>query len=110
MSKLGLRKGDLVIVKKGKDKGKTGKVLKVIPEKNRIIVEKVNFVKEFIRPDRSRNIQGGIMEKEAPLSIANVMIYCSECEQGVRLKRKTLDDGSKIRVCHKCELSLEKQR
>jgi large subunit ribosomal protein L24 len=110
MSKLGLRKGDLVIVKKGKDKGKTGKVLKVIPEKNRIIVEKVNFVKEFIRPDRSRNIQGGIMEKEAPLSIANVMIYCSECEQGVRLKRKTLDDGSRIRVCHKCELSLEKQR
>ncbi len=110
MSKLGLRKGDLVIVKKGKDKGKTGKVLKVIPEKNRVIVEKVNFVKEFIRPDRSRNIQGGIMEKEAPLSIANVMIYCSECEQGVRLKRKALEDGSKVRVCHKCDLSLEKQR
>jgi large subunit ribosomal protein L24 len=110
MSKLGLKKGDLVIVKKGKDKGKTGKVLKVIPEKNRVIVEKVNFVKEFIRPDRSRNIQGGIMEKEASLSIANVMIYCSECEQGVRLKRKSLEDGSKIRVCHKCDLSLEKQR
>jgi large subunit ribosomal protein L24 len=110
MNKVGLRKGDLVIVKKGKDKGKTGKVLKVIPEKNRVIVEKVNFVKEFIRPDRSKNIQGGIMEKEAPLSIANVMIYCSECEQGVRLKRKTLEDGSKIRVCHKCDLSLEKQR
>ncbi len=110
MSKLGLRKGDLVVVKKGKDKGKTGKVLKVIPEKNRVIVEKINFAKEFIRPDRSRNIQGGIMEKEAPLSIANVMIYCSECEQGVRLKRKTLEDGSKIRVCHKCDLSLEKQR
>lgn len=110
MSKLGLRKGDLVIVKKGKDKGKTGKVLKVIPEKNRVIVEKINFVKEFIRPDRSRNIQGGIMEKEAPLSVANVMVYCSECEQGVRLKRKALEDGSKVRVCHKCELSLEKQR
>lgn len=110
MGKLGLRKGDLVIVTKGKDKGKTGKVLKVVPEKNRVIVEKVNFVKEFIRPDRSKNIQGGIMEKEAPLSIANVMIYCSECEQGVRLKRKTLEDGSKIRVCHKCDLSLEKQR
>lgn len=110
MGKLGLRKGDLVIVKKGKDKGKTGKVLKVVPEKNRVIVERINFVKEFIRPDRSRNIQGGIMEKEAPLSIANVMIYCSECEQGVRLKKKTLEDGSKIRICHKCDLSLEKQR
>ncbi|MDH7512761.1 MAG: 50S ribosomal protein L24 [Clostridiales bacterium] len=110
MSRMGLKKGDLVIVKKGKDRGKTGKVLKVLPESRRVIVEKVNFVKEFIRPDRSRNIQGGIMEKEAPLSIANVMVYCSECEQGVRLKRKILEDGSKVRVCHKCGLSLEKLR
>lgn len=110
MMKAQLKKGDIVIVQKGKDKGKTGKVLKVIPEKNRVIVEKVNFVKEFIRPDRSRNIQGGIMEKEAPLSIANVRIYCSECEQGVRIRKKTLEDGTKIRVCSKCELSLEKQR
>ncbi|MBM3285470.1 MAG: 50S ribosomal protein L24 [Candidatus Aminicenantes bacterium] len=110
MAKLGLKKGDMVIVKKGKDRGKTGKVLKVIPEKERVIVEKVNFVKEFIRPDRSRNIQGGIMEKEAPMSIANIMLYCSECEQGVRVKNKTLEDGTKVRLCHKCELSLEKQR
>ncbi len=110
MMKPVLKKGDIVIVKKGKDKGKTGKVLKVIPEKNRVIVEKVNFVKEFIRPDRSRNIQGGIMEKEAPLAVANVMLYCSECEQGVRVRKNTLEDGTKIRVCQKCELSLEKQR
>jgi large subunit ribosomal protein L24 len=110
MSKIALRKGDEVIVRKGKDKGKTGKVLAVLPEKNRVIVEKVNFIKEFIRPDRSRNIQGGIMEKEAPLSIANVMMFCSECGRGVRMKKKILEDGSKIRVCHKCELSLEKQK
>jgi large subunit ribosomal protein L24 len=105
-----LKKGDTVIVKKGKDKGKTGKVLMILPEKNRLIVEKVNFVKEFIRPDRSRNIQGGIMEKEAALSIANVRIFCPECEQGVRSRSKSLDDGSRIRVCHKCGLSLEKQK
>jgi large subunit ribosomal protein L24 len=105
-----LKKGDMVIVKKGKDKGKTGKVLMILPEKNRLIVEKANIVKEFIRPDRSRNIQGGIMEKEAPLSIANVMIFCPECEQGVRSRSKVLDDGSRIRVCHKCGLSLEKQK
>lgn len=105
-----LKKGDLVIVKKGKDKGKTGKVLMVLPERNRVLVEKAHFVKEFIRPDRGRNIQGGIMEKEAPLSLANVMIYCSECGQGVRTRSKILEDGSKIRVCHKCQLSLEKQR
>jgi large subunit ribosomal protein L24 len=110
MGRPALKKGDLVIVTKGKDKGKTGKVLVILPEKNRVIVEKVNFVKEFIRPDRSRNIQGGIMEKEAPLSISNVLIYCPECEKGVRVKRKALEDGTRIRVCQKCELSLEKQK
>jgi large subunit ribosomal protein L24 len=110
MNKISLKKGDLIIVKKGRDKGKTGKILKVVPEENRIIVEKVNFLKEFMRPDRSRNIQGGIMEREAPLAVANVMIYCAECAQGVRVKRKVLEDGSKIRVCHKCDLSLEKQK
>ena len=110
MSRLALKKGDVVIVRKGKDKGKTGKVLMILPEKNRVIVEKINFVKEFMRPDRSRNIQGGIMEKEAPLSVANVMIFCSECGQGVRVKKKALEDGSRIRICQKCELSLEKQK
>jgi large subunit ribosomal protein L24 len=110
MSKMVLKKGDVVVVKKGKDKGKTGKVLMILPEKNRVIVEKVNFVKEFIRPDRSRNIQGGIMEKEAPLSAANVMIFCTDCGQGVRIRKKVLEDGSRIRACYKCEMSLEKQK
>jgi large subunit ribosomal protein L24 len=110
MSRLALKKGDMVFVRKGKDKGKTGKVLMILPEKNRVIVEKINFVKEFIRPDRSRNVQGGIMEKEAPLAVANVMIFCSECSQGVRVKKKMLEDGSRIRVCRKCGLSLEKEK
>lgn len=110
MRTVNLKKGDIVIVKKGRDKGKTGKVLKVIPETQRVIVEKVNFVKEFMRPDRSRNIQGGIMEKEAPLSIANVMIFCSECGQGVRIRKKIMEDGTKVRVCQRCDLSLEKQK
>ncbi len=110
MSRLGLKKGDMVLVRKGKDKGKTGKVLMILPEKNRVIVEKINFVKEFIRPDRGRNIQGGIMEKEAPLAVANVMIFCAECSQGVRMKKKMLEDGSRIRVCQKCGLSLEKEK
>jgi large subunit ribosomal protein L24 len=109
MNKIALKKGDIVMVRKGKDKGKTGKVLMVLPEKNKVIVEKINFSKEFIRPDRSRNIQGGIMEKEAPLSVANVMMFCSECGQGVRIKKKVLEDGSGIRACLKCGLSLEKQ-
>ncbi len=110
MSKMALKKGDIVVVKKGKDKGKSGKILMIFPETNRVIVEKVNFVKEFIRPDRSKNIQGGIMEKEAPLSVANLMIFCSDCGQGVRMRKKVLEDGSRIRVCQKCDMSLEKQK
>jgi large subunit ribosomal protein L24 len=110
MSRLALKKGDMVMVRKGKDKGKTGKVLMILPEKNRVIVEKINFVKEFIRPDRSRNIQGGIMEKEAPLAAANVMIFCEECGLGVRMKKKKIEDGSRVRVCQKCGLSLEKEK
>ncbi len=103
-----LKKNDIVIIKKGKDKGKSGKILAVFPEKSRVLVEKINFAKQFIRPDRSKNIQGGIMEKEAPLHVSNVMLFCSECGQGVRVRQKTLEDGTKIRICSKCEISLEK--
>ena len=110
MAKSLLRKGDLVVVKAGKDKGKQGKLLKVIPETNRVIVERVNFQKEFVRADRSRNIQGGIMEKEAPLHASNVMLFCSECGLPVRIKAKILEDGSRIRVCAKCEMALEKAK
>lgn len=110
MPKMALKKGDTVIVRKGKDKGKSGKILVALPEKNKVIVEKINFVKEFIRPDRGRNIQGGIMEKEAPLAVANVMLYCEECGRGSRTKVKTLADGTRIRICHSCGLSLEKEK
>jgi len=109
MNTISLKKNDVVVVIKGRDRGKTGKVLKVIPEKNRVVVEKVNFVKEFIRPDQSKNVKGGIMEREAPIQVSNLMPFCSECGQGVRIRRKTLKDGSKIRVCSKCESNLEKQ-
>jgi len=108
--KVHVRKNDMVMVRTGKDKGKTGKVLKVIPEKNRIIVEKINFVKEFIRPDRSKNIQGGIMEKEAPIPASRVMIYCEECGQGVRARTKVLPDGTRARSCGRCSTPLEKTK
>lgn len=110
MSKMKLRKNDVVVVLGGKDKGKTGKILRIFPEKHRVIVEKANFVKEFIRRDQSKNIQGGIMEKEAPIHVSNLMLYCSECSQGTRAKINRLEDGSKIRVCNKCDISLEKQK
>jgi len=106
---LNIRKNDVVKVISGKDKGKTGKVLRVIPEKNKAVVEKVNFCKEFIRRDQSKNVQGGIMEREAPIHISNLTLYCAECEEGTRVKIKKLEDGTKIRVCSKCDISLEKQ-
>mgnify|MGYP001052739579 CR=1 FL=1 len=110
MNKVLLKKNDVVIVIKGRDRGKTGKILQVIPEKRKAVVEKVNFLKEFMRPDRSRNIQGGIMEREAPISVSNLMIYCPDCGQGVRAKKIIQQDGSKARVCSKCEANLERQK
>jgi large subunit ribosomal protein L24 len=110
MSALSIRKDDIVIVKQGKDKGKTGKVLAVFPDKRRAIVERINFVKQFIRPDRSKNVQGGIMEREARLPLSRLMLYCEECGRGVRVRTKRLEDGTKMRTCPKCETSLEKQK
>ena len=108
MDKIRLKKNDMVYVRKGKDKGKTGKVLMIMPETNRVIVEKINYVKEFIRPDRSKNVQGGIMDKEAPIQVSNVLLFCASCEQGVRSKVRTLEDGTRVRSCAKCGTSLEK--
>jgi large subunit ribosomal protein L24 len=110
MAKIQLKKNDLVVVIRGKDKGKTGKVLKLIPETNRVIVERINFSKHFVKADRSRNTQGGVMEKEAPIAVSNVMLYCSECGQGVRSRVRRLEDGSKIRLCHRCETLIERQK
>ena len=110
MHKIALKKNDFVVVIRGKDKGKQGKVLKLFPETNRVIVERVNFVKHFVKADRGRNQQGGVMEKEAPIAVANVMLYCSECGQGVRARTRRLEDGSKIRLCHRCETLIEKQK
>jgi len=107
MNKVLFKKNDVVVVISGKDKGKTGKILKVLPEKNRVIVEKVNFIKEFIRRDQSRNIQGGVMEKEAPIHVSNLMLYCSECGRGIRIKKKRLENGSNIRMCSRCESTIE---
>jgi large subunit ribosomal protein L24 len=110
MKVLFVKKNDMVVVRSGKDKGKVGKVLKVLPEEGRVIVEKVHFIKEFIRPDRSKNIQGGIMEKEAPFPASNVLLYCSDCGRGVRVRQKIMEDKSRVRVCVKCESSFEKAK
>ncbi len=96
-----IARNDIVLVIAGDDAGKTGKVLKVFPKKERVIVEKVNFVKRHTRPTRTR-IQGGVLEKEAPIHVSNVLLLCPKCDTGVRVGTKTLSDGSRTRVCKSC--------
>lgn len=95
------KKNDLVMVIAGKEKGKTGKVLTVIPEKKRIIIEKVNFIKRHTRPS-DKNRQGGIIEKEGAIHISNVMVMCSKCNKPTRIGKKVLDEEKKVRICNKC--------
>ena len=103
MSKLKLKKGDSVIVVSGKkeDKGKKGKIVRLLQEKNRVVVEKVHIVKEYVRANPQKNIQGGIVDREGSIPLASIMYYCSECEQGVRIGYK-IEKDSKHRVCKKC--------
>ncbi|MCX7991782.1 MAG: 50S ribosomal protein L24 [Proteobacteria bacterium] len=96
-----LKKDDVVITLVGKDKGKTGKILKVLRDKNKVVVEKINIVKRHVKPTQI-NPQGGIIEKEMPIDVSNVLLYCKKCQKGVRIGKKLLEDGSKARVCKKC--------
>lgn len=98
--RLAVKKNDLVRVIAGKDRGKQGQVLRVIPKLQRVIVERVNLVKRHTRP--SRLSQGGILEKEAPIHVSNVMLICNRCDRPVRTGRAILADGRKVRVCKKC--------
>ena len=96
-----IKKDDKVIVRKGKEKGRIGTVLKVDAEKNRAIVEKVNVVKRHTRPG-GKNAQGGIVEKEASMHISNLMLVCNKCAEPTRIGKRQLEDGSSIRACKKC--------
>ncbi len=100
-TKVHIKKNDLVIVTKGKEKGKTGKVLRVFPEKGTAVVEKVNFIKRHAKPSQQFR-QGGIIEKEAPLPLPNLMILCQKCNKPVRTGRKRLEDGTRVRFCRQC--------
>jgi large subunit ribosomal protein L24 len=100
-----LKKGDTVTVIAGKDKGKSGKILKTIREKNRVIVEKLNMVKRHQRPDAKG--KGGIVEKEGSIHISNVMLLCNKCNKSVRAGFKLLDDGKKARICKACNEILD---
>ncbi len=98
--KFHVKKDDTVVVLTGKDKGKTGKILKVIPKKMRVIVEGVNIIKKHQKPTPN-NPEGGIITKEAPIHVSNVLLFCPKCSKGVRTRKK-IDGDKKVRVCVKC--------
>ena len=103
-----LKKNDSVVVISGRDRGKRGRVLRVLPEKRRVIVEGVNFIKRHTRPNPQKNIKGGIVEREAPLSASNVQLVCPECSNPTRVGRKRLEDGRRVRFCVKCKGVVDK--
>ena len=96
-----IKKNDNVIVIAGKEKGKKGKVIAVYPTTNRLLVEKLNMIKRHTRPNQQLR-QGGIVEKENPISAANVQLICSKCDKPTAVARKDQGDGTRARVCKNC--------
>ena len=97
-----LKKDDIVQVITGKEKGKKGKVLAFFSESGKVTIEKLNMLKKHVKSD-GKSRQAGIVEKEGPIHKSNVLIVCDKCGKGVRVKRKKLEDGKRVRICGKCE-------
>ncbi len=105
---LQIHKNDQVKVIAGKDLNKVGRVLRVMPNAHKVVVEGVSFLKRHTRPNPAKNIKGGIVEREAPIDVSNVMVVCGSCGKATRVGHTFLSDGKKIRVCRKCGVSLDK--
>ena len=103
-----IRRNDTVVVTAGKDNGKRGRVLKVLPVRNRLVVEGVNIIKRHTRPNPQKNIKGGVVEREASLHASNVQLVCPECSARTRVGHRILNDGRKVRFCRKCEGVVDK--
>jgi len=103
-----VRKNDQVVVIAGRDRGKRGKVLRIFPDRNRAIVERINMIKRHTRPNPQQNIKGGVVEREGSIDVSNLMVVCGECDRPTRPRHKALNDGRKVRVCHRCEGVIDK--
>ena len=101
-----VRKDDTVLVIAGRERGKTGKVLRVLPEANRVVVERINLVKRHLKA--RGNQAGGIIEKEAPLHLSNVQPVCGRCDKPARVGTRRLADGKGVRICRRCGEQLDK--
>jgi large subunit ribosomal protein L24 len=102
-----IRKNDTVIITTGKDRGKKGRVLRVIPDKNRLVVEGSNIRKRHTKPNPQRNIKGGIVEREGAVDASNVQLVCPECGKMTRIGHR-VDGDRKVRICRKCEGVVDK--
>jgi large subunit ribosomal protein L24 len=102
MNKLKVKKNDQVLVTAGKDRGAKGRVLRVLAAEGKAIVERVNMMKRHTRPNPNKGVQGGILEREAPIQVSNLRVVCPECGKPSRLGRKRLEDGRGVRVCKSC--------
>jgi large subunit ribosomal protein L24 len=103
-----IRKNDQIYVITGKDRGKTGRVMRVIPKDNMVLVEGVNMIKKAVKANPGKNVKGGIVEREQPLHISNVAVVCPETNAPSRVARKILQDGSRVRVAAKSGAVLDK--
>ena len=97
-----IRKDDTVIVISGKDKGKRGKVRRVFPEENKVIVEGAGMIKRHMKAGQGKVKQAGIVEREAPIAVSRVMLICKRCDKPSRVGLRTIEDGKKVRFCHSC--------
>jgi large subunit ribosomal protein L24 len=102
-----VRKGDTVVVLSGKDRGKQGKVLRVLAGKGTAIVERVNFLKKHTRPNPQKNIKGGILERESPIRIEKLQVVCPSCGEPARVGSNRTEEGGE-RFCRKCKANLSK--
>ena len=102
MQKLKVRKNDQVLVTAGKNRGARGRVLRVLAGSGKAVVEHVNMIKRHTRPNPQRGVKGGILEREAPVQVANLKVICPECGEPSRIGRKRLEDGRGVRVCKHC--------
>ncbi len=98
---MSIRKNDQVLVRAGKDRGKKGRVLSVVPGRNRVVVEGVNMIKRHTRPNPQKNIKGGIVEREASIHASNVMLIDPDTNEPTRVGKKTLSDGTRVRIARK---------
>jgi large subunit ribosomal protein L24 len=105
---ISIRKGDQVKIISGRDAGKSGRVLSINAKKNTVVVEHASIIKRHTRPNPGKNIKGGIVEKEGPVNVSNVMIVCPSCGKHARMGHTTLPDGKKVRSCRRCGTTLDK--